>query len=207
MSAMAAPPAMAAAAICTRDRPSASRARTSPRARTGASAPHAPTAAQTGVSGSVRPARSPQATPPSSVAAVMSQASPRASPATTAARTKTTASQRVTFMPRAICGKRRATGGKESMQTARRSGRRNARACYGGGTARLDFTVPRWFGSGSPLHARRESVPRAPQTGNTRCGSVGPRPIHAKPTGAGPALEEENVMQSTDGSRPKGLLT
>jgi hypothetical protein len=33
------------------------------------------------------------------------------------------------------------------------------------------------------------------------------RPFVAKPPSAGQALEEENVMQSTDGSRPKGLLT
>jgi hypothetical protein len=65
-----APPAIAAPSRCHGERPSVAIARSSPLARAGARASQAPTAAHTGASGKVRPARTPQPRPPSSLAAV-----------------------------------------------------------------------------------------------------------------------------------------
>jgi hypothetical protein len=74
-------------------------------------------------------------------------------------------------------------------------------------TARSDLTVPNGSAAGH----------RCVRDGNRRClehhkqkhsfGNAGRKTKRAKPTSAGQALEEEDVMQSTDGSRPKGLLT
>jgi hypothetical protein len=72
----------------------------------------------------------------------------------------------------------------------------------------MDLTVPKWFGSGAPRRARREHRwPAHHKLETLAVAALGRETLRAKPTSAGQALEEENVMQSTDGSRPKGLLT
>ena len=87
------PPAAAPKPLRQGARPRVSRARISARARAGRSASPAPTAPHKGATGSARPARTPHATPPSSLAAVTTQAMTSPSAPSAAARMNTRASQ------------------------------------------------------------------------------------------------------------------
>jgi hypothetical protein len=206
--ATSAAPATAAAAICAGDRPRAVSARASPRARTGASAIPAPMAAHAGPSGSVRPARSPHETPPSSVAAVASQATASVRAVASRARKNTQASHRVGRTLGMVATVARLHGWRVTNRSA--SERHcNTREDTAPPHVMLDVMScpdPKRSRNGSATEhrsrARLGSVPMAPQQKH----SAAALHFGVEPPSAGQAPEEENVMQSTYGSSPRGPL-